>query len=683
MHFLFEHIQNSLKLNEKYYVTIVLLFKLFIGLFFFSSPAENWYIPFMENVIASSTESFFQIFQYDINLNIAFPYGYGLIFIFIPSFFISYLLNFDPNISYFLTLAIADLLVYFLIKKIILNKSLSLFVFYWCNPVVILSTYYLGLNDIIPILFVVITIYYIKNGSVFASSLAIGFAISCKISMILALPILIIYFHHNKQIRRNFWSFVGLSLLFTSFLEIPHLISNEAREMLLYNPNALGIIFLETVFIGNRKILILPVLYSLLMLVIWHINRLNFSLLINLIGIMFISISFISNGSPGWFVWCIPFLVCFNADFTFKDKILMYGFYFIIVCNTLLFGPLGLYEEHFFSPKLYRFNIIGPYVGIAYSIFFSVGTLLIIRLWILGVISNDYYKYWRKPLVIGITGNSGVGKTTFTKNLEKVLGKESITHIKGDSYHIWDRNKTIWNNITHLNPRANELSRLSFDIHNLVGGKSIKTSYYDHVVGKKFLNNNKNSNNFIIIEGLHVLSLPIMRKQCDVKIFLDFEEKLRKKLKIERDVKKRGYKTDDVVKVIERRKVDEAKYIETQKQFADIVIKISSTPNYFIESTIERLTIEIKAKQALYFDMLAKVLVYKCNLGVETNYGDDNKITINGVPSAHDIELAAKTLVLNYDDILSIRQEWLGGVKGVVQLLGVVHISYAFNERVI
>ena len=129
--------------------------------------------------------------------------------------------------------------------------------------------------------------------------------------------------------------------------------------------------------------------------------------------------------------------------------------------------------------------------------------------------------------------------------------------------------------------------------------------------------------------------------------------------------------------------MDEAKYIETQKQFADIVIKISSTPNYFIESTIERLTIEIKAKQALYFDMLAKVLVYKCNLGVETNYGDDNKITINGVPSAHDIELAAKTLVLNYDDILSIRQEWLGGVKGVVQLLGVVHISYAFNERVI
>ena len=683
MHFLYEHIQNNLKFNEKYYVGIILIIKLFIGLYYFSSPAENWYIPFMESITNSAMESFNNLFKYDVGSNIAFPYGYGLIIFFIPSFFLSYFLNFDPNIAYFITLAFADISIYFFIKKIVIKKSLNVFIYYWCNPLLIVSTYYLGLNDIIPVLFVVIAVYFIKSGNVLITSLSISFAISCKMSMILAFPLFIIYFHHNKQIRQHFWSFLILSILFIFILEMPHLLTVYAREMLFYNPNALETIFLKIGKIGNNNILILPVLYSLLMLVIWHMNRLNFGLLINLIAIMFIAISFVSNTSPGWFIWGIPFLAFFNAYFTLKDKVLIYVFYFITVCNTLILGPIGLYEDYFFAPDFPRFEAIKPYEDIVYSVFFSIGLVLCIRLWILGINSNDYYKYWRKPLVIGVTGNSGVGKTTFTNSLEKVLGKESITHIKGDSYHNWDRNKTIWNTITHLNPRANELSKLNFDIQKLVSGKSIKTSYYDHRAGKKFLDNYKNSNNFIIIEGLHVLSLPMMREQCDVKIFLDFEEKLRQKLKISRDIKKRGYKEKEVVKAIERRKIDETKYIQTQKQFADIIIKISSTPNYWIENKNERFILEIIAKQPLYFDMLAKFLVYKCKLGVEMYYGEENKIIINGVPSAHDIEAAAKKLVFNYDDILSITPKWMGGIKGIVQLLGMIHISYAFRLRVI
>lgn len=674
---------TNFRLNQKYYVIAILIFKIFIGLYFFSSPAENWYIPFMKDITISLFETYDNPFKYEVGKNIAFPYGYGLILTLIPGFFLSYLLNFDPVISYFVTLAITDFLIYFFIKKITNVEDLNIFIFYFCNPIIILSTYYLGLNDIIPVYFVIMTIYFVKNEKILFAAFCISVAASCKMSMILGLPLLIIYFHHNKQVKKYFWLFSISSVCFTLAFVVPHLLTEQAREMLFNNPNAIQTIFLQMGAIGNNEILLLPVLYSLLMLAIWHINRLNFDLLINLFTIIFISIAFFSNASPGWFVWGIVFLVCFVAELKIKDKILIFVFHGILFFNIIILGPLGLYDKHFFSENLTRFYFIKPYSDIINSIFFSVGILLIVRLWLVGILSNNYYKFWRKPLVIGVTGNSGVGKTTFAKNLENILGKEAITDIKGDSYHIWDRNKTIWKTITHLNPRANELSKLSFDVQKLVSGKSIKTSFYDHKIGKKFLDNYKNTNNFIIIEGLHVLSLPMMRNQCDIKIFLDIEESLRRDLKIERDTKQRGYKNEDVIRVIERRKSDEAKYIETQKQYADIIIKTIPTSNYSFNNSGERLIIELTSNQPLYFDILAKTLVHVCDLGIEISYGKQSKIIINGVPSKNQIEVAAKKLVINYEDILCISPQWSEGVRGIIQLLGILHISYSFEQRVV
>ena len=171
--------------------------------------------------------------------------------------------------------------------------------------------------------------------------------------------VLIIYFHHNKQIRQYFWLFLVLSLCFISALVVPHLLTEHAREMLFNNPNAVETIFQEMGKIGNNEILLLPVLYSLLMLAIWHMTRLNLGLLVNLLCIMFISISFVSNTSPGWFVWGIPFLVCFFAEFTFKDKIVMCIFFGILFVNILFLGPLGLYDKHFFSETSLHLHILG------------------------------------------------------------------------------------------------------------------------------------------------------------------------------------------------------------------------------------------------------------------------------------------------------------------------------------
>ena len=170
--------------------------------------------------------------------------------------------------------------------------------------------------------------------------------------------------------------------------------------------------------------------------------------------------------------------------------------------------------------------------------------------------------------MVGISGNSGVGKTTLTKNLELVFGNNSVTNVKGDGYHIWDRNRSIWNTLTHLNPRANELDDLYEDIGNLMFGKKINLSNYNHETGKKNQLKNILVKNFVLLEGLHILIFKKLREKCDIKIFMEVNENLRRNLKIERDVNKRGYNKEDVLKKLKKRKIDELKYIETQRNFS-------------------------------------------------------------------------------------------------------------------
>jgi hypothetical protein len=181
---LYKNIYMNLKINQKYYVYAIFFLKIFIGLYYFSSPAENWYVPFMESITNSLLENSGNPFKYEVSSNIAFPYGYGLILTLLPSFLLSYFLHFDPIIAYFITLAFIDLLIFIFIKKITTTEQLNVFIFYWCNPIVILCTYYLGLNDIIPVLFVVMAVYFVKHSKILPTALCISIAISCKMSMV-------------------------------------------------------------------------------------------------------------------------------------------------------------------------------------------------------------------------------------------------------------------------------------------------------------------------------------------------------------------------------------------------------------------------------------------------------------------------------------------------------------------
>ena len=72
-----------------------------------------------------------------------------------------------------------------------------------------------------------------------------------------------------------------------------------------------------------------------------------------------------------------------------------------------------------------------------------------------------------RPVMLGIVGDSGSGKTTITRGLVRVLGEDQVTHFCTDDYHRYDRRQRAERNITPLDPDCNHLDILAQHLAHL------------------------------------------------------------------------------------------------------------------------------------------------------------------------------------------------------------------------
>jgi phosphoribulokinase len=123
-----------------------------------------------------------------------------------------------------------------------------------------------------------------------------------------------------------------------------------------------------------------------------------------------------------------------------------------------------------------------------------------------------------------------------------------------------------------IDPRANYIDILEQSLRHLREGEPVLKPVYDHSDGTFRRPVYVKPKEFVIAEGLLGYTTRTMRDCYDVKIYLDPDEDLRVKWKIHRDTTRRGYRREDVLAALERRKEDSAAYMHPQRTFADIVI---------------------------------------------------------------------------------------------------------------
>jgi uridine kinase len=653
----------------------------------------EWYVPFLNVSISSVSLDPWDVWISGGGAPVAFPYGYAMWLFFLPITLLAKFFGTSLQYGYELTLLIADFCLLLILHLLLPGRQLLLLGVYWLSPIVILATYALGLNDLVPALFLILSIFFIRRVKLKRAGALCAAAISAKLSMVVALPFFAIYLYNKKSLRQRIAQFILGFLVCALILGVPFLFSYAGLHMLFGNPEMKKVFSVALSVGDNVTVYLVPLVYMIMLYLTWRVRRLNFDLFQATTGMAFLLIVLMIPASPGWFVWSIPFLVLYQALSGRIATLLIGIFSALYVLSTLLVSPLQFINNHGFElvSVLHMSAQFGSHAAsLLHTSMVAIGVVLAIRIWREAISRNDFFRLSRKPFVIGIAGDSGAGKDTFSDSITALFGDHSVVKLSGDDYHLWDRQKPMWQVMTHLNPMANDLEGFCRDLVSLTDGKTIQSRHYNHTTGKMSKPFRIISNDFIIASGLHALYLPILRECYNLKIYLDIDEGLRRHFKLQRDVHQRGHTVERVLSSFKKREPDSERFIRPQSTFSDLTLSLQPIHPRMLETLDEkhplRLKLVVKTRHGFNELSLNRVLVGICGLHVDlvvSKDGGEVQMTIEGDAMAADVEMAAEMLCPQVLEFLDIPPTWQDGMAGLMQLITLSHISQSLTKRFI
>ncbi|MCB9092420.1 MAG: uridine kinase [Halobacteriovoraceae bacterium] len=178
---------------------------------------------------------------------------------------------------------------------------------------------------------------------------------------------------------------------------------------------------------------------------------------------------------------------------------------------------------------------------------------------------------------LGITGGSGSGKTTFSQKILKRLPKDSASVLSMDSYYLTEQPKACLTpkgkpNFDH--PEAFDWPLLRAHLKLLKEGHTIQCPTYCFKTYRRLEEYTEiQAKPVIILEGIFTLIDPEIRKLLNLKCFLFVDADIRFTRRLHRDIQDRGRSLNSVMEqYYETVRPMYQKYLEPQKQYADIII---------------------------------------------------------------------------------------------------------------
>ncbi len=661
--------------------------------FITSSAISGWYAPFLESTVAAGTLDPWSSWLQSGGAIEAFPYGYAMWLAFVPAVAACQLLGVDAAVGYSSTLLLVDFALLMLLRRMLPGREKLLLIAYWFSPIIIVSTYVLGFNDLVPVSLLVLSTYLLSRARPGLSALVLAAAVSAKLSMLIAVPFFFIYLMHNRAVRQWLPTFTAALAAGGALVALPYIISTASLNMIQNSPEVDKIYRLFLTLGDGTVIYLVPFAYLMVLYAAWRVRRPNFSLFQALLGLSFLVVVLMTPASPGWYIWVVPVLVIYQLSSDKAGLGIVGLFSALFVVNALAFSvdsPTPGSDLASIGGLSFPLSPDVRAASITYTALVAVGGLLVLRIWRQMVQANDYFRLSRKPLVIGIAGDSGSGKDTLADGLRGLFGSQSVAVVSGDNYHLWDRRKPMWQALTPLNPAANDLTNFEADVLALADGRNVMSSWYDHSTGVRSRGQLIRANDIVVAAGLHALYLPLLRRCFSLSIYLDMDESLRRYLKVRRDTLQRGHERASVIDSIARREADSERFIRPQAQKADLVLSVQPTNPGELDDGAQldapRVKLKARSRQGIDGSSLTRVLIGVCGLHVDTvalNDGMQLEMTIEGEPSGADIEMAAKMVCPRVIDFLDAEIEWEDGVLGLMQLITLVHINQALAERLL
>ncbi len=205
------------------------------------------------------------------------------------------------------------------------------------------------------------------------------------------------------------------------------------------------------------------------------------------------------------------------------------------------------------------------------------------------------------PIVIGIAGGTGSGKTTVANGILNRVGKNRIAYLPHDAYYRdlhdlpYEQRAAI--NFDHPNSLESQL--MIKHVLQLKQGKSVDIPIYDfsiHTRTDKTIH--VHAHPVIIVEGILIFAEPELRKIFDVKIFVDTDPDIRFIRRLERDIAERGRTTDMVIhQYLSTVRPMHLEFVEPSKRYADVIIPEGGLNEVAMDMIIARIEALLEKNQ--------------------------------------------------------------------------------------
>jgi uridine kinase len=182
------------------------------------------------------------------------------------------------------------------------------------------------------------------------------------------------------------------------------------------------------------------------------------------------------------------------------------------------------------------------------------------------------------PLVIGVAGGSGSGKTTVVRRIVESIGDDQVTVLEHDRYYR-DRNDLRLEERAALNydhPDSLETDLMVRHLHELRAGRAVDAPVYDFARhARQAVTVRASPRKAIIVEGILIFSDAPLRSLMDVKVFVDADDDTRFIRRLQRDIAERGRTVASVIdQYLGTVKPMHLEFVEPSKRYADIIIPL-------------------------------------------------------------------------------------------------------------
>ena len=181
----------------------------------------------------------------------------------------------------------------------------------------------------------------------------------------------------------------------------------------------------------------------------------------------------------------------------------------------------------------------------------------------------------QKPIIIGVAGGTGSGKTTVANEILDRVGHDRIAYIQHDSYYrdLSQLTPEARAEVNFDHPDSLETELLIAHLGDLVAGQSIEVPVYDFTVHSRTVETcHMDSRPVVLIEGILIFVEKGLRDMMDIRIFVDTDADIRFIRRLRRDIQERGRSLDSVIgQYINTVRPMHLEFVEPSKRHADII----------------------------------------------------------------------------------------------------------------